>query len=393
MRRLAILLVLLAAAPAAADAEPRIDAVRFGGDGARTRVVIESDQPLAYRHFTLAEQGDRLVIDLPRSVFALAGAAIGRGQKSAPGMGLVERYRFAHTSARRSRIVFDLAAPARVVQEQSLSPSRRAPRHRLVLDLDRVSRDAFAAHAGFPASVAPAGAPPRPEDRGAFIVVVDPGHGGRDPGAIGQAGAHEKDINLAAAKALEKELTARGHEVALTRSDDSHVELGDRVAFARAAGANLFISLHADSAPAGSTARGASVYTLSENAETRVEEVLEGNNWVFGADLTGQPDDVREILVSLARRETKSQSDIFADRLIKRLGDVGPLLANSHRNKGLKVLLAPDVPAVLVELGFLSHPGDEAVLSSPARLQARARAIADAVDDYLKERERLYAAR
>jgi len=184
------------------------------------------------------------------------------------------------------------------------------------------------------------------------IIVIDPGHGGHDPGALGKKGLKEKDVTFKAAKELQKKLIATGrYRVMLTRDKDVYVKHDDRLRIARAGGADLFISLHADSTGSADT-RGASVYTLADRAKNRSKNLTATQNWVMDVDLSSHSDPVGDILVDLAQRKTFSQSSQFADILIPSLSHSTRLVGNTHRRAGLAVLLAPDVPAVLLEMGF-----------------------------------------
>ncbi|MEL7028384.1 MAG: N-acetylmuramoyl-L-alanine amidase [Pseudomonadota bacterium] len=232
-----------------------------------------------------------------------------------------------------------------------------------------------------------ASAPPAaPEDR--IVVVIDPGHGGRDPGAVSSSGLTEKTITFDTSKRLRDVLAKSGnYEVVFTRDDDSYLVLDARTELARKAGADLFVSIHAD-AHHDKSLRGASVYTLSEQASDRVARELrdEGDFEIFDVDIADQPPEVGGILMDLAQRETKNQSARFAQLLIPHLSEAAPLLNNTHRRAGYKVLLAPDVPAVLVEIAFMSNVADEKNLRDPAWRQQIAVAIAEGIDDYFEER-------
>ncbi|WP_237182927.1 N-acetylmuramoyl-L-alanine amidase family protein [Roseomonas marmotae] len=221
------------------------------------------------------------------------------------------------------------------------------------------------------------------------LVVLDPGHGGKDPGTIGVTGTHEKRITLATAQELKKRLEATGKcRVALTRSRDVFIPLDGRVDFARKRQAALFISLHADSAPG---ARGASVYTLSDRATDSLSAGLARRE--NRADLRGGlrlPEvspEVERILFSLVRQETRAGSDRMAAAVVRNLGGQVPLLPNTHRQAAFAVLKAPDVPSVLVELGFLSDRRDEADLKRPAHRTKLARALASGVQSWLLQHQ------
>jgi len=220
------------------------------------------------------------------------------------------------------------------------------------------------------------------------IIVIDPGHGGYDPGALGKGGTKEKSVTLRAAKELKKQLEKTGrYSVVLTRDNDVFVELDERVRRARRAKADLFISLHADSA-GKSTTRGASVYTIADHARKRSTRLVNSQNWILDVDLNSTPKDVDDILVDLAQRKTFSQSSAFADILVPELAKVTDVLGNTHRRAGLFVLLAPDVPAVLIEMGFLSNNKDEKLLNSAADRRRKMGAIATSIDRYFAEVEK-----
>jgi N-acetylmuramoyl-L-alanine amidase len=216
--------------------------------------------------------------------------------------------------------------------------------------------------------------------RGMKVIVIDAGHGGHDVGAQSLV-RNEKDITLAAALSLRAHLLKMGHyKVVMTRDSDVFIPLEDRVQIARRAGADLFISLHADSAGGDPTPHGASVYTLSDSGETRVNNVLGPHEW-FSRAGDGRPD-VRQILLDLTQRSTRNRSSAFAAKLLNHIGDKVELLPRSHRDAGYFVLLAPDVPAALLEMGFITNPGDEMRLTDPAQREKLTAAIADAIDDY-----------
>jgi len=218
------------------------------------------------------------------------------------------------------------------------------------------------------------------------LVVIDAGHGGRDPGTIGTTRrTYEKRITLATALELKRQLEAASHcRVALTRTRDVFVPLDRRVDFARRRDAKLFVSLHADSAPG---ARGASVYTLNERATDTLSAnlALRENNAdrVGGLDIPPVSPEVARILVSLVRAETRVGSDRMARLAVESLGAAVPLLPNTHREAGFAVLKAPDIPSVLVEMGFLSDPRDEAALIRPDHRATVARALARGVHAFL----------
>jgi N-acetylmuramoyl-L-alanine amidase len=230
---------------------------------------------------------------------------------------------------------------------------------------------------------------PRPSVPERPLIVIDPGHGGQDPGATAVNGMFEKDITLSTAKELKAQLEATGrYRVTLTRSRDAFIRLRDRVAIAREAGADLFISLHADSIGRKGV-RGLSVYTLSDKATDREAEMLAQRenraDSVAGLDLTGATDDVVSVLISLAQRDTRNQSLRFAALVVGEAGKGGVTLLNRpQRSAGFAVLTAPDVPSVLIELGYLSDPRDAKLLASGAHRRALARTLVRAIDGYFR---------
>ena len=326
--------------------------------GQMVRLTLTVDRAPFARTFFLTEP-HRFVVDLANTRLALPQGEFGQG----PGGGMVRRYRHAPRPGGEARVVFDLERPARLVRQE------RGIRPELSFDL------------------APAGAivvpdQPRPGGGVGRTIVVDAGHGGRDPGATGPTGLREKDIALDTALLLRDALESRGnYRVALTRDGDRFVELADRVRFARNQGADLFISIHADY-HADSRERGASVYTISRRGETRAQDMMSAQNWDLDLGEAPSRGSARDILVDLYQRETTNRSAQFAQLVIQRLAAVTRLERNTHRSAGFFVLLSPDVPAVLIETGFLSNREDERRLADPVARQAMARAMAEAVDAY-----------
>ncbi|PWS38356.1 N-acetylmuramoyl-L-alanine amidase [Falsiroseomonas bella] len=218
------------------------------------------------------------------------------------------------------------------------------------------------------------------------LVVLDPGHGGRDPGAIGGRGTREKTIVLATAQELRRQLESSGRcRVVMTRTGDRFVSLGNRVEFARRRNAALFVSIHADSAPG---ARGASVYTLGESSDALAGALARRENQADRAGGLRMPSltpEVQAILLSLMRAETRAGSARMAREVVESLDGQVPLLPNTHRRAGFAVLKAPEIPSVLVEIGFLSHPQDEAALRRADHRAKVARALSRAVQGYLAQ--------
>jgi N-acetylmuramoyl-L-alanine amidase len=353
-----------------ADVPSSIRGVLIQEAGGACRVTLALDRPAQARTFFLSDPS-RFVIDIANAQLAMPGGATGQGA----GAGVVRRFRYAQQPNGSSRVVLDLEAPASVVR-QELGGRRNAA----------ISFD-IAADAPFTPEPQPVQRAGRDQRR--RTIVIDAGHGGRDPGAIGVNGTREKDVVLHCALMARDALEQRGYRVALTRNADNFVELEDRVHFARGQHADLFISIHADSSPNAATT-GASVYTLSDRGATRAQGMIASQNWDLELGSTRESA-TRDILVDLTQRETTNRSAQFAQVVIPKLGEVAPLVRNTHRNAGLFVLLAPDVPAVLIETGFLSNATDERRLGDPRARERMARAMAEAVDAYFAPAT-LYAA-
>jgi N-acetylmuramoyl-L-alanine amidase len=217
-------------------------------------------------------------------------------------------------------------------------------------------------------------------------VVLDPGHGGIDPGAIGLSGVYEKDLALDAARLVAQLLEAsKRYRVVLTRTSDEFVPLPDRVVRARAADGDLFLSMHADALP-DPDMRGASVFTLSEKASDAQAAALAARenkvDLIAGIDLSRHAPEVSSILIDLARRQTNNQSIRLARRLVDDLGRDVTMLNNSHRSAGFAVLKAPDIPSALVEMGCLSNREEERALRTPSYRNKVAAGIARSINDY-----------
>ena len=218
------------------------------------------------------------------------------------------------------------------------------------------------------------------------VVVIDPGHGGIDPGAVSRSGTAEKDVVQAFSEALKQALDDAGHyEVHLTRTDDVFLSLHERVQFARQRGADLFIAIHADSLRRG-TARGATVYTLADKASDAEAAALahkeNRSDIIAGVDLVAESEQITGILIDLAQREAKNHASTFAKQLVSDLKPVAKLNRRPIRSAGFRVLMAPDVPSVLFELGYLSNRNDETMLLSPKWRGEVAAAMTNAVGRY-----------
>jgi N-acetylmuramoyl-L-alanine amidase len=339
---------------------------RLAGDDKRTRLVVDLSREVPVSAFALADPY-RVVIDLPGVSFDFAAGA-GR-----EGKGLVTAFRYGLIAPGKGRIVIDAREPVTIDKVYVLAPFESQPA-RLVVDLARTDRATFLKRAALQPR-ADAG-PVKKNERAAAtdprpVVVIDPGHGGIDSGAVARGGAEEKEIVLAVALKLRDRLERGGrYKVILTRADDTFIPLADRVKVARNNAAALFISLHADAMRRDNDVRGATVFTVSDRAsDAEAERVAERENkadLIAGIDLSDEADDVAGILFDLAHRETKNFSALFARTLVGQLKAATQLHATPIKSAGFKVLKAPDVPSVLVELGFLSNAGDQKQLGSEA---------------------------
>ncbi|GLS77725.1 N-acetylmuramoyl-L-alanine amidase [Oharaeibacter diazotrophicus] len=361
-----------AAAPdKAAAAYPVASDGRVVGDAARTRFVLDLDRAVDVAAFTLGDPY-RVVIDLPQVRFSLPAGS------GAEGRGLVSGWRYGLLAIGRSRIVIDATGPVKI-DKSFVLPSVDGQPARLVVDLvgttpeafrDDLQRTAVEREVANDVPVAKGDRlpGPRPTGHDRPLVMLDPGHGGVDSGTISPSGALEKDVVLAFAFELEKKLEASGKvDVAMTRRDDTFVPLGDRVRIARDQAADLFVSIHADSVRQNDV-RGATIYTLSDRASDREAAALadkeNASDAVAGLDLDRQTDEVSDILIDLTRRETRNFSVSFANNLVSELSSTTRMIRNPHRFAGFRVLKAPDVPSVLVEIGYLSNEQDEKLLTS-----------------------------
>jgi N-acetylmuramoyl-L-alanine amidase len=430
LARITFLVLVAFAIPA--EAKPAITGAKLGVEPNLTRVELALSDQAEYRIFGLAEP-NRIVIDLSEVAWKV------KEGKKLQGRGLVAALRYGLFKAGTSRIVLDLAAPAAVTDARILPASGDQPA-RLTLDLRPTDSAAFKAAAqtilfasagasapggpAVPAEVASQTAPQLADakipgsqiltkgtlDKGGAVtlqitpkaeaavlappakplIVIDPGHGGIDPGALG-SNTMEKNVTLAVAKQLRQALLATGRfRVVLTRDKDIFVPLRDRFKVARDKGADLFISLHADSTAVGE-ARGASVYTLSDKASDAEAEALatkeNKSDVIAGVDLSKENQTVTGILIDLAQRETTNLSSHFATILVNDLRSDTMLLQNSHRFAGFAVLKAPDVPSVLLEMGYISSGADERLLTNPQHQKKLAGSITRAIEDYFDWRD------
>lgn len=388
--RLAVaLLPALAGAPVAAQNGEK-PAVAIGADLASqaggTRLTLTLSRAVEARGFVM-ERPDRAVIDLPEVNFQLESGTGSRRD------GLVQSFRYGLFAPGRSRIVIDLTAPATVGRIESVTRARDGA-VLLTIPLQRADRDAFrkAAAAADPAPAQARSAPPEPTDQRP-LIMVDAGHGGTDPGAIAVGGVFEKDIVFGFAQALVEKLEAAGrYRVRMTRDRDVFVPLADRVRLAREAKADLFVSIHADSISAAQV-RGATIYTNAEKAtDAESAKLAERENRAdaaAGADAAEAPPDIADILQELTLRETRGFSSGFARTLMGQLAPVIEMSAKPHREARFVVLRSPDVPSVLVELGYLSSKRDLEMLQSPEWRAGVTGSMAKAIDLFFTNRATL----
>ena len=395
---LALSCLLTAVAAAGALAAPAVTDVRVVQYADMTRLVVDLTEPVEFRVFSLANP-DRVVIDL-------TAVSWGVGERAqAIDRGGVAQLRFGQFRPDVARIVLDLDRPLSVRRAELLKQEADAPvAHRLILDLVPVSQSAFRAairpsRLSEPATqaqrTAPAEPVPLPQFRPApkrvhYLIAIDAGHGGRDPGAIAANGLQEKTLALTFARELRAELEASGrYRAVMTREHDHKVGLHRRVEIARDAGADLFLSIHLDRLD-NRTVHGVSVYTLSDEAsDVETAELAARENKadiVAGVDLTeGYDEEVAKVLISMVQQNTMNCSAVLAATLLPELGRVAPLISRPHRFGDFRVLKAPDIPSVLVELGFLSNDQDAERLQRGGHRRVLAGAIVDALDTYFRE--------
>ena len=412
-------LIALASEPApqsalAAGNPAQAIAARVTGDATRSRFETELDRPVSYSVYVLSDPY-RVMIDLPQVSFSYPAGTGSEGQ------GLITSYRYGDMGGGRSRIVMDVEGPVLIEKSYIVRPEGDEPA-RIVVDLVKTDEKTFlmthAAESPVPdevrdlpdlpqgssettGSVVPLPQPkpgtmadkplaaealPPAKRNGRRVIVIDPGHGGIDPGAIGLHRTREKDVVLAFSLALRDKLKASGkYDVVLTRDTDTFLTLKQRVRVARQKQADLFIAVHADIVR-GQSARGATLYTLSEKASDAEAEALAQKenraDIIGGVDLGTENEEVTDILIDLAQRETKNHSRFFAKKAVKHLELVTQMTGKPMRSAGFVVLKAPDVPSVLLELGYLSSRADEKLLKSPKWRADVAVALTKAIDTY-----------
>jgi N-acetylmuramoyl-L-alanine amidase len=395
-------------------AEPVASNIRIGKNSETTRFVIDISNNIEFRIFTLSDPY-RIVIDLPEMVWRLPVDVLQRnlsGKRS-----LISNFRYGYFRPGLSRVVLDMKNPIRIKSAFIITPTK-GKNYRLVIDLVKTTRKFFlnsikksklkqskkiakkrklrsTLDLNTQSSAKAAITEKRARDKISKslittgttkpVIVIDPGHGGIDPGST-SGRVFEKHITLAAAKVIKSHLKKLGrYKVFLTRKNDKFIRLRKRIAIAKSLGANLFISLHADSIK-NKRIRGLSVYTLSEKASDKeAADLAQKENKadvIAGVDLSAESPVVSDILIDLRQRNTMNESSKFAVGLVEHMRKVTKTLPKAHRFAGFAVLKSPDVPSVLIEMGFLSNRADEKALLNPRYRAQLARSIGKAVDDY-----------
>lgn len=385
---LLFLCLIINASPASAG----ISKMRIGQGVGSVRIVFDSDESFDYKVFLLTEP-QRLIIDTKN---IKVSPSITRNVDT---NNLISSTRIGTVGVDDVRIAFNLKKPA-IVKKAFLLPPQSSFGWRFVVDLELTSEREFNSKVGnsyalgndnySSSSKTISKSSPKNKaslERGAKkVIVLDPGHGGQDPGAIGYSGVYEKNITLAMGRELKEFLDKTGkYKVYLTRNTDKFIPLRDRVKIARQYNADLFMSIHADSA-LNRAAQGLSVYTLSENASDKEAAALaERENKadvIAGLNLVEHSKEVSDILINLAQRETMNRSSEFASFMVKEMKKSVNLVANSHRFAGFAVLKAPDIPAVLLEMGYLSNRQEEKLLQQKSYRNKLSKSAVEAIDRY-----------
>ena len=364
-----------------------VNTIRVGQHGERTRIVLETNRDVAPSVFTLPTP-NRVVLDLPVTEFKTSLSSV-----ELPEGSLVSGMRAGLFQPTVSRMVLDVTRPVEV-NVFGLEATKTRP-FRLVVDLTPAKHSVVSGKP-VPQITAPAPhtqtpVPPAhalPEKDGRIVVVIDPGHGGVDPGAVGYSKTYEKHVALAVSKKLRDELEKIPNvDVYMPRDRDIFVKLEDRVRKAQHRRADVFVSVHAD-AHRSRSVRGGSVYTLSERASdkeaARLARHANEGDLVAGVDMSHESPDVRDILIELAQRETMNRSNELAADVLKEMGKVVRLRKDTPQFAGFRVLKAPEVPSILVELSYMSNKTDERILRDKNHQQQLARAIKRGVETYLQ---------
>jgi N-acetylmuramoyl-L-alanine amidase len=392
-------LFLVGDADAAKKRRPTtVTAIEVVTKGDATRFFAELTSDTRFTATVLAEPY-RVIIDMADVAFDLPSGA---GQQS---KGLIRQVRYGIIEKGKSRIVIDTEGPV-LIKESLLVPKKGKAMPRISLELSATTPEAFAAgqerdEAALPQASSPEVTASLPvmmpkiplgdgvKKAGRRLVVIDPGHGGIDPGAISRSKTKEKDVVFAFAQEVRDALKAEGkHEVALTRETDRFMTLNDRVAFTKRAQADLFIAIHADILR-GQTATGTTLYTLSDTASDEEAEALalkeNKTDIIAGVNLGEQVVEVADVLIELVQRESKNHANLFSRKALDELKGVTTMTGKPLRSAGFVVLKVPDVPSVLIELGFLSNKEDERKLNDPVWRKRMAVALARAIDKHFAD--------
>lgn len=386
---------------ASAAASVNVQNMRVGNQSDGARVVFDMNKSINYRVFLLNDP-KRVVVDLD-------DANIG-SIKTKVSNQVIANSRVGKMSGNDKRIVFDLSRPA-IIKKAFLIAPQGGQNWRLVIDLEMTNDNNFKSKVGnkFVVTNNTSFAPTEEKSDSSWwnfasskedkadakinrkrIIVLDPGHGGKDPGAIGYAKTYEKNITLAMGKELKQLLQSKGYVVYLTRETDIFIPLRERTKIAQKYKADLFMSIHADSAQ-NRNATGLSVYTLSDTASDKEAAALaereNKSDIIGGIDLGGNTKEVNDILISLSQTDTRNKSSKYATYLVQEMSKNVKLVKNTHRFAGFAVLKAPDVPAALLEMGYLSNRTEEANLRTSSYRRKLAEAAAKAIDKYFTDPE------
>ncbi len=364
---------------------------QIAGDTASTRFFMDFDKSVSVKTFYM-DHPNRIIIDFDEASFNF-------GEDSRPKpRGLITAIQFGRISEGHSRIVLTLAAPSEIIKA-SMQQRLDEETYRFLLDIDSTDEQTYAKlleqqRQTIGDTVQPGikekKLSPAIKNPNRFLIVLDPGHGGIDSGAVGRKGTLEKEVVLSFAKSLKAKIAENGpFDVKMTRSDDTFLSLRQRLDYTKASKADLFISIHADSVRQRFV-RGSTIYTLSKRASDKFSEQLaEQENQadlVAGVSLKEESAGINDILSDLTARETKRFSKRFSGLVVENMKSEIRLIKNPQRSAAFAVLKAPDVPSVLIELGYLSNTEDEKLLRSKEWRNKTANAITQAVSDFFKPR-------
>ena len=382
-------------APPSAAGAPVAVAARLVDQGGKARLTFDLSSPAEAHAFSMADP-DRIIIDVPEVNFQI-DPAVGRTPQGGSLGQVVKSFRFGLLAPGKSRIVIDLAAPARIARVTTQPIAKDAEPARLQIELSRCEpaeflqavKDAETAGPSVEEAATAAGSSAPPA--GPPMIVLDPGHGGVDSGAIGPGGAVEKTIVFDFTRELARKLSAGGrYRVMMTRDGDEFVSLADRVKMARDVNAALLISIHADTLQAAADVSGATVYTVADRASdaeaARIAERENAADRAAGVEQKQEAVGVADILFDLKRRETRAYAHLFSRGVLEQWRGVARLNRNPERSAGFMVLKAPDFPSVLIELGYLSSRQDVKSLTSAEWRAKATSALVSAVDRFFAPR-------